>query len=142
MKKHLFFLSTVVLFTACNNNNTNNESSGLQDSVQAYIDQYAAAFQELSTKANEAQWQSNIRIIEGDSTNTIATNKTQQQIADFTGSEENSAYQANDEQILILYKNNTLLDIANASDNLNISVLSKPIVKHFLCVEREIWSNF
>ncbi len=60
----------------------------------------------------------------------------------FTGSEENSAYQANDEQILILYKNNTLLDIANASDNLNISVLSKPIVKHFLCVEREIWSNF
>ena len=89
MKKHLFFLSTVVLFTACNNNNTNNESSGLQDSVQAYIDQYAAAFQELSTKANEAQWQSNIRIIEGDSTNTIATNKTQQQIADFTGSEEN-----------------------------------------------------
>ena len=47
MKKHLFFLSTVVLFTACNNNNTNNESSGLQDSVQAYIDQYAAAFQEL-----------------------------------------------------------------------------------------------
>lgn len=56
----------------------------------------------------------------------------------FTGTEENSAYQAHDEQILILYKNGTLLDIANASDNLNISVLSKPIIKHFLCVEREI----
>jgi peptidyl-dipeptidase A len=89
MKKHLLFLSTAVLFAACKNNSTTADSSKLQDSVQAYIDQYAAAYQELSTKANEAQWQSQIHIVKGDSTSTIATNKTQQEIADFTGSEEN-----------------------------------------------------
>ncbi|HRG54207.1 MAG TPA: M2 family metallopeptidase [Bacteroidia bacterium] len=91
MKKHLIFLSSAVLFySACTNNTKTDESTKLlQDSVQAYIDQYATAYKDLSAKANEAQWQSLIHIVKGDSTNIIAANKTAQEMADFTGSEEN-----------------------------------------------------
>lgn len=91
MKKQLLLLSSAVIFySACKNNATpENSSNSLQDSVQAYIDQYSAAFKDLNTASNEAQWQSNIKIIDGDSTNAIASNKAQQQMADFTGSAEN-----------------------------------------------------
>lgn len=91
MKKHLLFLSvTTIFYSACTTSNKHEEGNKqLQDSVQAYIDQYSAAYKELSTVANEAQWQSNIKIIEGDSTNAIASNKAQQQMAEFTGSTEN-----------------------------------------------------
>jgi peptidyl-dipeptidase A len=88
MKKHLFLLSTAVIFYSACTTNTKTEGAAttlLQDSVQAYIDQYSETFKQLSTNANEAQWQSNIRIIEGDSTNAIASNKAQEQMADFTG---------------------------------------------------------
>jgi HD superfamily phosphohydrolase len=47
---------------------------------------------------------------------------------------ENSAYNADDEKIHILYKNGVLLDIATASDQLNIATLAKPVKKYFLCV--------
>lgn len=91
MKKHLVLLSTAVIFYSACTNNTNHEDSSklLQDSVQAYIDQYSAAYKDLSTVANEAQWQSNIKIVDGDSTNAKASNKAQQQMAEFTGSVEN-----------------------------------------------------
>lgn len=92
MKKQFLFLSTAVIFySACTTNNQQQHEGAklLQDSVQAYIDQYSATYKELTTIANEAQWQSNIKIVEGDSTNAIASNKAQQQMADFTGSTEN-----------------------------------------------------
>ncbi len=90
MKKPLLILSTAVFFySACTNNNKETSSHQLQDSVQAYIDQYSAVYKDLSTAASEAQWQSNIRIVEGDSTNAIASNEAQQKMADFTGSAEN-----------------------------------------------------
>lgn len=92
MKKHFLFVSVAVIFySACTTNNQHQEGTSklLQDSVQAYIDQYSAAYQKLSTVANEAQWQSNIKIVEGDSTNAIASNNAQQQMAEFTGSVEN-----------------------------------------------------
>ncbi|MBT8195545.1 MAG: HD domain-containing protein [Bacteroidia bacterium] len=47
---------------------------------------------------------------------------------------ENSAYNSDDEKIHILYKNGRLLDIATASDQLNIATLAKPVKKYFLCV--------
>jgi peptidyl-dipeptidase A len=88
MKKHLFLLSSAVIFYSACTNNTKTEGASnslLQDSVQAYIDQYSETFKQLSTVSNEAQWQSNIRIIDGDSTNAIASNRAQEQMADFTG---------------------------------------------------------
>jgi len=54
----------------------------------------------------------------------------------FTGAVENKAYSASSEKIYILFKNRTVEDIALASDNLNISVLSNPVTKYFLCTDR------
>lgn len=56
----------------------------------------------------------------------------------FEGEVFNNAYQINSENINILFKDGAVVDIANASDNLNISVLAEPIVKHYLCVDRSL----
>jgi len=50
----------------------------------------------------------------------------------------NNAYSASDENIKILFNNGSIRDIADASDMLNISVLSKVVQKHFLCYPKEI----
>lgn len=52
----------------------------------------------------------------------------------FTGSIANNAYDPKDERINILLKDNQVKDIAEASDQLNISVLSGPVIKNFLCL--------
>ncbi len=52
----------------------------------------------------------------------------------FTGTIFNKAYSKNkDEKINILLNNNQLIDIAKASDISNVSVLSKSVIKYFLC---------
>ena len=51
----------------------------------------------------------------------------------FTDKVTNSAYKSNDEKINILFKNGELKDLATASDQLNISALSKTVEKYFLC---------
>jgi uncharacterized protein len=56
----------------------------------------------------------------------------------FTGSTFNNAYSKDLEPIDILYKNGKTMDIAEASDQLNISVLSQPVVKYYLCLPKEI----
>lgn len=45
----------------------------------------------------------------------------------------NSAYNKQTGQIYILFKDGKLLDISEASDQLNISVLSEPVVKNYVC---------
>jgi uncharacterized protein len=50
----------------------------------------------------------------------------------------NSAYNAKDDSINILYKDDSTKDIAIASDQMNINVLSKPVVKYFLCYPKNI----
>ncbi|MFT5337190.1 MAG: HD superfamily phosphohydrolase [Luteibaculaceae bacterium] len=54
---------------------------------------------------------------------------------------ENKAYSPEMTNIQILQKDNTLIDIATASDNLNISALSHPVRKHFLCYPKELRSK-
>lgn len=49
----------------------------------------------------------------------------------------NLAYAADDEHINILMKNGAVTDIAEASDTLNITMLSKPVTKYFLCYPKE-----
>ncbi|MFM7901257.1 MAG: phosphohydrolase, partial [Bacteroidota bacterium] len=44
----------------------------------------------------------------------------------------NSAYKVNENNINILFKDGRLTDIAEASDNLNISSLSSTVTKYFL----------
>ncbi len=51
----------------------------------------------------------------------------------------NYAYQQGADKINILYKDGTVHDISEVSDDLNISLLSKPITKHFLCYPKDIF---
>lgn len=51
----------------------------------------------------------------------------------------NYAYQQGADKINILYKDRTVYDISEISDDLNISLLSKPITKHFLCYPKDIF---
>ncbi len=59
----------------------------------------------------------------------------------FSGQTSNSAYSTSGSKINILYKNGEVKDIADASDQLNISVLSQPVVKYYLCVPKVIIEN-
>jgi uncharacterized protein len=56
----------------------------------------------------------------------------------FTGTISNYAYRAEDEKIRILSKGGTLADVSEASDMLDLSVLSKTVKKYFLCYPRGI----
>jgi len=58
----------------------------------------------------------------------------------FTGTISNNTYNynSNDDRIKILYNNGILVDIAEASDMLNIAVLSKIVKKHFVCYPKEL----
>ena len=54
------------------------------------------------------------------------------------GVSSNHAYHPKKSAINILYKDGTLKDISEASDQLNISVLSQPVVKFFICYPKEL----
>lgn len=56
----------------------------------------------------------------------------------FSHSIKNSAYNPANDKINILYKDGQVIDIADASDQLNISVLSTPVTKYYLCYPKEI----
>lgn len=56
----------------------------------------------------------------------------------FTESTGNHAYNPNAGRIGILHKNGQVDDIAKASDQLNIMVLSKPVVKYYICYPKSI----
>lgn len=63
--------------------------SEARQEAQQFIDNYTKRWNELRTIAVEAEWQANIKIVEGDDTNSRATREAQEQIAAFTGSKEN-----------------------------------------------------
>jgi hypothetical protein len=45
----------------------------------------------------------------------------------------NKAYNQDKQNINVLMKNGTIVDLSMASDNLNISALAQPVEKYFLC---------
>jgi len=49
----------------------------------------------------------------------------------------NKAYSAKNENIQILFKNQDVTDITEASDMLNLSILSKTVKKYFLCYPKQ-----
>lgn len=56
----------------------------------------------------------------------------------FAESVNNSAYNSSKFKINILFNNNTLMDVAKASDQLNIKMLSKKVTKYFICYPKGI----
>lgn len=51
---------------------------------------------------------------------------------------ENDIYNESDEKINILFKNGTLLDICDSSDQFNIAVLTSPVRKYFLYYPKQL----
>ncbi len=56
----------------------------------------------------------------------------------FTDETSNAAYRPGSNRINILYKDGTVRDIAEAAEDLNINLMSKPLTKYFLCDPKEI----
>ena len=56
----------------------------------------------------------------------------------YEGEISNNAYSSNDDQIQILYHSGQLKDVAEASDMLDLSVLSKVVKKYYLCYPKEL----
>lgn len=55
----------------------------------------------------------------------------------FTEKTTNHAYSIDNDRINILYKDGSLADISDASDMLNIDMLSKKVVKYYLCFPKD-----
>lgn len=83
MQRLFLVLISAFLLSACNSN------EAVQKEAQAFIDAYTKTYVKLYTESSEAQWKSNIEIIPGDSTNAVATRKTNEAFAEFTGSKTN-----------------------------------------------------
>ena len=56
----------------------------------------------------------------------------------FAENVNNSAYNSSHFQIHILQKNGELIDVAKASDQLNLKMLSKKVTKYFICYPKGI----
>ncbi len=56
----------------------------------------------------------------------------------FSGTIENQAYNQRHQNINILKKNGKLVDVAKASDQLNLKALSKKVVKYFVCYPKGV----
>ena len=56
----------------------------------------------------------------------------------FTDTIANSAYNLKHDRINILFKNGEVKDLTEAADTLSLSVLSKPVEKHFLCFPTQL----
>ncbi len=59
----------------------------------------------------------------------------------FSGKIANNAYNPKNDKINLLYKDGTVKDIAEAADQLNISMLSKSVTKHYLCYPKQSMVN-
>jgi peptidyl-dipeptidase A len=81
MKKILGFIAGISMLTACTQQKGNPDA-------QQFIDEYTSEFVDLYTKSAEAEWKSNIEIIEGDTTNAHNTAMANEAYAAFTGREE------------------------------------------------------
>lgn len=55
----------------------------------------------------------------------------------FTGKIQNRAYDAISQNINILKKNGKIIDVAKASDHLNLKALSKTVTKYYICYPKE-----
>lgn len=51
----------------------------------------------------------------------------------FTGEISNTAYRKNEQNILIYTKNNKIVDVTKASDQMNLDALSTKVTKYYLC---------
>lgn len=59
----------------------------------------------------------------------------------FSGKLENQAYRMDKDTINLLRKNGKIIDVAKASDQLNIEALSKSVVKYYICYPKNTYDS-
>ena len=69
--------------------------------------------------------------------NTYGISKKEAHYFVFKGSISNQAYQHNHKGINILHKSGNIEDIVEASDQLNLKALSKPVTKYYICYPKQ-----
>ncbi|MCB2199979.1 M2 family metallopeptidase [bacterium] len=89
MTQTLLTLLMMVLFLQGGVVRGDESANEMQDEAQAFLEHYTSRYQHLYIASEEATWQANIRIVEGDSTNAIRANQAREAMAAFTGSREN-----------------------------------------------------
>ncbi|QCR21767.1 M2 family metallopeptidase [Pontibacter sp. SGAir0037] len=96
MKKILLTGLTAAILFSCSSPKSDSsdttvtaEASAAQQDAQAFINDYSRQFQQLYTSSAEAEWTSNTRIVEGDTSNAAVTRKANEALAAFTGSTGN-----------------------------------------------------
>jgi peptidyl-dipeptidase A len=81
-------LIPLVLAIACR---TDAKPSPANPELDAYLASYAREYQRLYYGSSLAEWESNTRIVEGDSSNAVRTRRANEALAAFVGSNENIA---------------------------------------------------
>lgn len=93
MKRNSIFLLLAVglgLFGCGDKAGTNTPSADKSSPrAEKFLAAYSKTFQDLYRSSSEAEWKSNTMILEGDSTNSVATRKANEAFAAFVGSAEN-----------------------------------------------------
>ncbi|MFB1021645.1 MAG: HD domain-containing protein [Vicingaceae bacterium] len=56
----------------------------------------------------------------------------------FSDSIKNNAYSPKKDKINLLYKDGTIIDIAEAADQLNINALTEEVIKYFICYPKQV----
>jgi peptidyl-dipeptidase A len=88
MPRHRLAFLPALLLLACQSGGARSAGS---PEAQAYLADYAREYQRLSYASSLAEWESNTRIVEGDSTNALRTRRANEALARFVGSNENIA---------------------------------------------------
>lgn len=117
MKQLLIPVLAILLFACGGEQETETTDGTIQEEAQAFLDEYNSMFQQLLAESNEAEWQANTYIVDGDTATENWVTRANEALAAFTGSEENieqakhfleSAGELNDLQVRqlnnILYK--------------------------------------
>ncbi len=86
-RQRLPFLALLVLL-ACQSGAARPAANSELD---AYLARYGMEYQRLNRESGLAEWASNTRIVEGDSTNSVRTRRANEALAGFVGSNENIA---------------------------------------------------
>src|SRR5687768_9855794 len=79
----VFYLMLAAMPAACNSR------PDLRQEVDAYLKEYERTYQKLSYESSLAEWESNTKIVDGDTTNIERTKRANEAYAKFAGSAEN-----------------------------------------------------
>jgi len=79
MRKIVVAMIVVCLFASCR------QKENIQQEAQQFLDSFNISYEKVATAYNEAQWQSQIKITEGDSTNAMNERKAGDAYAAFLG---------------------------------------------------------